>query len=197
MRKYVAQKMNRFAVLILVGLVLSACDESRTDVENVAGAPEVEATTSKRGDEPLARYDEGELSLLVSTGEARERIMTTTRALIPSVEEVDFGTPELRLIEGRPYLTMKGQRPDGNCALAYVRLVSETALDANERHAVSERLAGGAQDVVLFGPPSGGSCIGGPCNGCDLVVTSDGERCYCRGIGKDGKEGWCNHSTNG
>lgn len=140
----------------------------------------------------MPSYDEGKLSLLVSTDEARDIVNQTARKLIPEVEEVAFEEPVLQMVDNRPYLIMRGQRPDGNCAMAYVRLVSESALE--EAPSLSEARSPSEQDVTLFDTPGGGGCTGDPCNKCG--ITSN-EVCHCDGNGPGGTPGWCNHSTGG
>lgn len=184
-------------VATFFGIAFAACD-SADSPKSQAGAQEAEAQAETVSSEPVAHYDEGRLALAVSIDEARKIVAETARKLISDVEEVTFEEPTLEMVNGRPYLMMRGERPDGNCALAYTRLMSEEVLHSENRPPMSELIAPETQSVALFGPPVGGSCTGDPCNGCELVVTTDGERCYCRGIGDDeDPEGFCNHSTGG
>ncbi len=185
-------------VAVLLSLSLAACDESDADVGQV-GVAEAEVRTQAEAvsDEPLARYNKGRLTLAVSMDEAREVVMGTTRKLIDDIEEVTFEDPALEMIEDRPYLTMNGKRPDGNCAFAYVRLVSEQALASGTRVAVSEARMPQEENLELFGPiGGGGSCDGNPCNACRIIVVSGNETCYCAGHGDGGPNdpGWCDHT---
>lgn len=181
-------------VLALLGLGQAACDGTRPDAPQAAErpGPALEGQQAR----PLARYDAGTLTLAVSLEEAREVVTETAHRLVPKIEEVTFEEPELEMVDGRPYLMMRGARPDGNCALAFVRLASESALAEGDARFVSERLTPQDQGAVLY-KTIGGSCNGDPCRGCRLYTSGGDEICDCVRGGPDGTAGWCNHSTGG
>lgn len=189
------------STLVLLGS-LAACDEagSSTDAAATQDAEAV-AQTAPQSTELLARYDEGKLTLAVSTDAARETLLESASGLIRNINEVTFESPELKMIGNAPVLMMRGKKPDGNCALAYVQLASEDVLAAGAAPSISEAQALGKRSAVLY-PARTYACNGSPCSLCD--VTGEGA-CVCRpahGLcrpahGPGGEEGWCNHSTGG
>lgn len=107
----------------------------------------------------------------VSPGEAREVVREATRRIVPDVQEVRFGEPVLELVDGRPYLLLRGERSDGNCALAFVRLASTASGPAG---AVTEARTAEEQGVALY-PTTAGSCTGAPCARCVFSAGEHGE----------------------
>ncbi|HLT47778.1 MAG TPA: hypothetical protein VK002_11165 [Rubricoccaceae bacterium] len=171
-----------FAVLTLGIVACDAVDRSGTTPEGAVRLDDGEVV------KPLARYADGELALLASDTEVRETLMAVGREVIPDVAEVRFEEPVLEVIEGRPLLSMRGTRPDGNCALIYMELGTVREGRVGPVH----RLSG---DTPLLFETPGGACNGDPCNRCSWVWNGDGFICACTGTGPGGEPGWCNHST--
>lgn len=194
----IMKTMTKYAIAVLsvvafLGLALAACDGTDSQPSE-AGTNNAAVQEKPVADRPIARYDEGKLMLLVSTDEAREAVMEAARKLVDDVGEVRFEDPMLKMVGDWPYLMMRGERPDGNCALAYVRLASEETLAAGTTQSINEARISEEQNVDLY-KAIGGSCSGDPCNSCRLISASNGEACLCAGHGPGGEPGWCNHST--
>lgn len=183
-------------MLALLGLALAACDGAETDAAQATTEAAADARVASEQGEPIARYDEGTLTLAISTTEAREIVMGATDKLIQNVEGVTFQEPVVEMVGDRPYLMMRGERLDGNCALAFVRLASEEALSAGTARSISEARTIKDKSIELY-KTQGGSCSGDPCNQCTLFTGNGGEMCDCTGSGPGGSDGWCNHSTGG
>lgn len=184
-------------VVSVLGVAFAACDTGNSSTDQArAQAATIQAEV---GDRPVARYDEGGLTLAVSKEEAREIVLEATDGLLRAqkVRGVTFEEPVVEMVGNRPYLMMRGKQPDGNCALAFVRLASEEARSAGTAQSISEVRTPEEKDVELY-KTVGGTCTGAPCSGCHIVFPGDTyESCDCHGTGSGGEPGFCNHSTGG
>lgn len=180
-------------VVTLLGVAFAACD-SADSPKNPAGAPGAQAQAEMVSSEPVAHYDEGRLVLAVTTDKARETVMEAAHKLIPNVEEVVFEEPELKVVGNAPVLMMRGMRPDGNCALAYMQLVSEEVLATGAAPSISESPALEGRNVELYAGRDMQGCNGVNCEYC--TIHSSGGGCSCSRTGDPDQPGWCNHSCD-
>ena len=129
---------------------------------------------------------------MVSDEEARGAIIERARKLIPNIEEVTFEAPMLETVGNAHFLAMRGKQPDGNCASAYVQLVSEEVLAAGPIPTISETVALQGQNVVLY-PSRTQACSGVNCEYCTLHPQGG---CDCTRAGRGDGGAWCNHSCD-
>lgn len=175
---------------MFLGVALAACDNADSST-NQAGAQEAEAQAETVSDRPIARYDEGELMLAVSTDEARQTVMKAARTLIPDIEKVTFEEPEFEMVGNTPFIMMRGKQPDGNCASAYVRLASKEAIEAGTIPAIgkAEALTEGS---VLYAKETQ-ACTGVNCSYCSASPRGG---CTCIREGTPNEPSYCNHSCD-
>lgn len=192
MRTMTGYTVAAFCVVTFLGVALVACDNADSST-NQASTQEASAQAETVSDRPVARYDEGELTLLVSTDEARETVMKAAHNLIPNVEDVTFEEPSLEMVGNAPILMMRGMRPDGNCALAYVQLASEEVLAAGAAPSISETQAFEGRSVELYAGRDMQACNGVNCEHC---TVPSGGGCSCARVGDPGETGYCNHSCD-